>query len=195
MPALSMHVIPFSACSPHELQKVRTRVLVIFRLRARVGLRLEPSSDKVDVFGRTMKCEMCHKAEAETVVHKIVADERRELFVCQDCAKKADRRSSPHESHPPTPQAVSDGIPAVPLMGLILDAAFEIVGRSLNLKEPACPVCGILREEYRKRSRLGCPACYEAFSKELEGAILDLHRATQHTGKVPGSSDLGDHPA
>ncbi len=70
-------------------------------------------------------------------------------------------------------------------MGIILDAAFEIVGRPVRRGETACPRCGISREEYRKRSRLGCPACYEAFSKDLEAAISDLHRATQHTGKTP----------
>ena len=130
-----------------------------------------------------MKCEMCHKAEAETVVHKTSAGEIRELFVCQECARMESRRNAPP---PPSPHGGgADGISVAPLMGMILDAAFEIVGRSMNLKEPACPVCGILREEYRKRSRLGCPACYEAFAKELEGSISDLQRATQHTGKTP----------
>ena len=130
-----------------------------------------------------MKCEMCHKVEAETVVHKTIAGEIRELFVCQECARRESRRDVPH---PPTPHGGGAGeIPSVPLMGMILDAAFEIVGRSISLKEPACPVCGISREEYRKRSRLGCPSCYEAFAKELEGAISDLHRATQHVGKTP----------
>lgn len=130
-----------------------------------------------------MKCEMCHQVEAETVVHKTIAGEIRELFVCQECARKESRRDAPH---PPLPHAGGeDGISAVPLMGMILDAAFEIVGKSISREETACPVCGISRGEYRKRSRLGCPACYEAFSKDLEAAISDLHRATQHTGKTP----------
>jgi len=126
---------------------------------------------------------MCHKAEAETVVHKTIAGEIRELFVCQECARMESRRDAPHP--PPPHSGGADGVSPVPLMEMILDAAFEIVGKSISLKEPACPVCGILREEYRKRSRLGCPACYEAFAKELESAIFDLHRARQHTGKTP----------
>jgi len=132
-----------------------------------------------------MKCEMCHKADAATVIRKSVADEMQEFFVCQDCAHKEARSDALHITQPTPAPDETGAVSGVPLMGMILDAAFEIVGRSLSLKEPACPVCGILRDEYRKRSRLGCPACYEAFSKELDAAICDLHRATQHTGKTP----------
>ena len=84
-------------------------------------------------------------------------------------------------------------MPPLPLMGMILDAAFEIVGKAISLAEPACPVCGILRNEYRKRSRLGCPACYEAFSKELDGAVFDLHRSLQHVGKAPVKAKAAWH--
>jgi len=136
-----------------------------------------------------MKCEMCHNAEAVTVIRKSVSDEIQEFFVCRDCAHKEVHRETPHVSLPGGNEADS----GVPLMGMILDAAFEIVGRSLNLKEPACPVCGILRDEYRKRSRLGCPACYEAFSKELDAAIAELHRATQHVGKTPEKARASWH--
>jgi len=126
-----------------------------------------------------MKCEMCHNAEAETAITKETAGDLQELYVCQACANKALRQKD-SESVPP-----ATGVPSLPLMGMIMDAAFEIVGRALNRAEPSCPVCGILRNEYRQRSRLGCPACYEAFSKELDSAIFDLHRASRHTGKAP----------
>ncbi|NLG01061.1 MAG: hypothetical protein GX565_13055 [Lentisphaerae bacterium] len=127
-----------------------------------------------------MKCELCHKADAETAIRREVKGEVQELYVCQGCARQ--------EAAPPASEAaqpIPDGAGAVPLMGMILDAAFEIVGRAMNLAEPACPACGILRHEYRKQSRLGCPECYAAFAKELDAAIFDLHRAAQHVGKVP----------
>jgi Uncharacterized protein with conserved CXXC pairs len=134
-----------------------------------------------------MKCELCHKAEAETAIRKEENGEVRELYVCHACAKQ--------DALPPEPPAVApdaesakknppDMVP-LPLVGMILDAAFEIVGRTMNLAEPSCPVCKIQRHEYRKQSRLGCPACYEAFSKELDTAIFDLHRASKHVGKMP----------
>lgn len=133
-----------------------------------------------------MKCELCHKADAETVVRKQAAGEEQELYVCRDCARQASlpaAAGAERVSAPPAP-AEAGGSP-LPLMSMILDAAFEIVGRSAGGAEPACPACGITRSEYRKASRLGCPACYEAFAKELEAAILEMHRAQQHEGKAP----------
>ena len=35
-----------------------------------------------------MKCELCHQAEAETRVWKIIDGEQRELYVCKECAQK-----------------------------------------------------------------------------------------------------------
>ena len=131
-----------------------------------------------------MKCEMCHKAKAETAITQMVAGEPQELYVCQACASKVARQKASEAASQPPTDAGQDA-PPLPLMGMILDAAFEIVGRAMNRAEPSCPVCGILRNEYRQQSRLGCPACYEAFSKELGAAIFDLHRASKHVGKTP----------
>jgi protein arginine kinase activator len=132
-----------------------------------------------------MKCEECHKAEAETAIRKEVAGEAQELYVCRACAEKAAMARTAAEKPEVVPQPAPEGFSALPLMGMILDAAFEIVGRAITLTEPSCPVCGIRRHEYRKQSRLGCPACYEAFAKELDAAIFDLQRAAQHVGKAP----------
>ncbi|MEI7900486.1 MAG: UvrB/UvrC motif-containing protein [bacterium] len=132
-----------------------------------------------------MKCEICHQAEAETAIRKGVAGEAQELYVCPACARKEAGHQATLGPQPPVHRGESDGMPALPLMGMILDAALEIVGRAMSLPEPSCPVCGILRDEYRKRSRLGCPACYAAFAKELDAAVFELHRASQHVGKTP----------
>jgi protein arginine kinase activator len=128
---------------------------------------------------------MCHKAEAEAAIRKVVEGEPRELYVCQACARKEARHEAASGPQKPAPHGGPDGLPPGPLMGMILDAAFEIVGRAMSVTEPACPVCGILRDEYRKRSRLGCPACYEAFAKELDAAVFELHLSRQHVGKTP----------
>ena len=138
-----------------------------------------------------MKCELCHKAEAETAIRKEEDGEVRELYVCHACAKKDALTPEPPAADPNAAPAqkkakkMADPTGMEPLMGMILDAAFEIVGRAMNLAEPSCPVCKIQRYEYRKQSRLGCPACYEAFSKELNTAIFELHRASEHAGKAP----------
>lgn len=134
-----------------------------------------------------MKCELCHKAEAETAIQKKIDGINQELYVCGSCAREALRSDEPPvavgQAHVPVDS--SEGLSALPLMGMILDAAFEIVGRTVPFSEQTCPVCGITRSEYRKASRLGCPACYEAFAKELDVAVEEMHRSLQHVGKTP----------
>jgi len=134
-----------------------------------------------------MKCELCHKAEAETAIQKKVDGEDQELYVCGSCAREALRSDETLAASGPAvaPGDSSQRLSALPLMGMILDAAFEIVGRTVSFSEQTCPVCGITRSEYRKASRLGCPACYEAFAKELDVAVEEMHRSLQHAGKTP----------
>ncbi len=137
-----------------------------------------------------MKCELCHQAAAEVAIRKKVEGEEQELYVCKSCAGEASRQEAaarePAADRAAAPEAAGGG--ALPLMGIILDAAFEIVGRAMNVSEPTCPECGITRAEYRKASRLGCPACYDAFSRDLETAVQELHRSLQHVGKSPAKA-------
>ena len=136
-----------------------------------------------------MKCELCHQAAAEMAIRKSVDGEEQELFVCKACAGEVSRHATAAAAEAPAPDPeAAGGAVAAPLMGVILDAAFEIVGRALNVSEPTCPECGITRAEYRKASRLGCPACYEAFARDLESAVLELHRCLQHVGKSPAKA-------
>jgi protein arginine kinase activator len=138
-----------------------------------------------------MKCELCHKADAEVAIRRTVNGEEQELYVCRGCEAAslphaADAVGSLSRQPPATPQPSDPLGPTLrPLVGLLIDAAFEIAGGSVNLQEPKCPVCGITRSEYRKSSRLGCPACYESFAKELNAAVLEMHRSLQHVGKTP----------
>ncbi|QGJ71145.1 Nucleotide excision repair protein, with UvrB/UvrC motif [Planctomycetales bacterium 10988] len=62
----------------------------------------------------------------------------------------------------------------------------------MSLESPAeatqsvkCSVCGISFQEFRQSGRLGCPHDYEAFQKELEPLLLNVHGASEHQGKQP----------
>lgn len=80
-------------------------------------------------------------------------------------------------------------------------AAFDNVGAVVG--PPAvgdanvCPGCGATFEEFRTYGRLGCPACWDAFSGALGPLVRRLHGATHHTGipyLPPGIPD-GDSAA
>ena len=123
-----------------------------------------------------MKCEICHQAEAETVIRETADGEVRERFVCQGCAGRAGGAAG----EPDTPSLVVE---------ILLGAALSLPeadarGRKRGGEQP-CPACGMTRQEYRKRSRLGCSGCYDHFVRELQPVLRDMHRGDRHAGKVP----------
>ena len=125
-----------------------------------------------------MKCELCKTNDA-TVHFKQVADGvSRELFVCAECAAK-----NGFEIQSPTS---------------LTDFLFGM-GVQADVKPPAddraCPVCGLKREEFEKRARLGCPSCYEAFEEDLKPYLEGTHKGTRHVGKVPASEKISTEMA
>jgi protein arginine kinase activator len=116
-----------------------------------------------------MLCELCQKNEAEVAVKQMVEQEERQLLLCHDCARK------------------TAGKMATSLLEMILDATFEMGSRMSAATEATCPGCGLTRPEFRKRSRLGCERCYEAFARDIEPMVRDMHRGERHIGKTPVS--------
>ena len=115
-----------------------------------------------------MLCEKCKKNSAEVAVHEVVMGEERELYVCKACA------------------GLSDEAKLAELVGLLFDMAVKAeCGAVKRLGDLRCPACGITRSEFRKKERLGCWKCYEAFGVELEAMIRDMHRGGEHIGKLP----------
>jgi protein arginine kinase activator len=156
-----------------------------------------------------MKCELCHQAEAQTVIYKMIDGEKRELYVCTACAAKdaaapkakqpdadiseALRQAMGQVKSADGKDTLADMLKSGAVKDLLpaLDRLFESFGiaghtsHADRAAEPCCPVCGITRHEWRKAERLGCPACYKAFADELGAEILQDHRAAQHRGKAP----------
>lgn len=48
-----------------------------------------------------------------------------------------------------------------------------------------CPVCEFTQTEFKKTGRLGCSHCYDTFSEMLQSMLKNMHKGTQHHGKVP----------
>lgn len=129
-----------------------------------------------------MKCELCHKAEAATVCYCGKADGSTEMYVCEECARTAASKCKQQRGAEAEAEA-KKGPPAS--FEMVLDAFFEVFQGALEQKITRCPNCGSQWCEYRKHSLLGCQECYTAFKDEVQRATRELHRATQHVGKVP----------
>ncbi len=60
---------------------------------------------------------------------------------------------------------------------------------ALGAEETAesCPRCGTKAAEFRKRGKLGCPYCFEAFQKDVRSILSQMAGRTRHVGKLPQS--------
>ena len=141
-----------------------------------------------------MKCEICHKGEAEVAIHKTEDGAERELYVCHACAAAEKAKT---EKKPGKPDEAPEGLPEAAklitgLLKQIFDAGMEtaavLENPTARQSGPPCPVCGMTADDYRRSLRLGCAHCYEHFATPLAPVIRDMQPGATHVGKVPPSA-------
>jgi len=49
-----------------------------------------------------------------------------------------------------------------------------------------CPDCGMTREEFRRKGRVGCARDYKVFAEDIREILERVHGALEHTGRIPG---------
>ncbi len=119
-----------------------------------------------------MKCECCHETEATIHLTQVIDAEIKKLNLCQTCAQKngIDLNS---------PISITDV-----LLGLGQPGKSEEKA-DLSEFDLSCSRCQMTRAEFKKRARLGCPECYNAFMGELSALTQAMHHSRQHVGKIP----------
>jgi len=116
-----------------------------------------------------MICDICNKNNATVHLTEIINDKVVELHICQVCAQAKANQLNKHLN-------ISG------FLGSFLDMAGEL---SLQQRITKCPSCGFEYEDFKKKGRLGCGKCYEAFRELLLPLIKKIHNATNHVGKIP----------
>ncbi len=118
-----------------------------------------------------MKCECCHEAEATIHLTQVIDGNVKKLNLCPDCAAESGIDLN-------SPISITDilmGLGAQPSGASPASAEFDL----------SCSRCQLTRTEFKKRSRLGCPECYNAFMGELTALTKAMHHSGQHIGKIP----------
>jgi protein arginine kinase activator len=116
-----------------------------------------------------MKCQFCeHKASVTYT--KIVGDKSQKTHLCTQCADEKGITNLDNFN-------LSDI--------LMSNDQFspEEEGAVANLTE--CEECGFTLDDLRKIGRLGCSSCYDVFGSDLKDMIGNMHKGTEHKGKVP----------
>ena len=117
----------------------------------------------------TMKCQYCEQLATVTFT-KIVGDKSQKTHLCAECA---DEQGITNLDHFNLTDIIMNDEQSSPVVGSSKTNASE------------CPECGFTRDDLRKIGRLGCSSCYEVFGSELKNMISNMHKGTEHKGKVP----------
>ncbi|MEA1940557.1 MAG: UvrB/UvrC motif-containing protein [Candidatus Caldatribacteriota bacterium] len=130
-----------------------------------------------------MLCQICKKNEATIILTRIVNGEKREIHICENCAKLFFSNELTVLS---LPQFNLNNL----LIGLL--NAIDLYGQeeeAIAVKELKCQNCKLTYDEFRKSGKLGCSECYQYFREKLIPLFKKLHGNTQHRGKVPHQAE------
>ncbi len=139
-----------------------------------------------------MKCEICHKAEATTVLTCTKDGVERELYVCQACADKNRETKTSRAQKPSSPPQVKRVIgpneTPPPFVEEFVKATLgfmkEFAENEENEKR-VCPVCKSKWDAIKETGRLGCPACWKTFARHLRAEFFSAQYGPAHLGKAP----------
>ncbi len=154
-----------------------------------------------------MKCELCHEADAQTVIYRHEGDKEEELYVCKKCAEEERAFGEEREfqiTAMEMPMPPFGGLPGMPgaeaheialtdemkqELGSLLDGLSEhlLNGAKGGLEgaDTVCPRCGVSWDEVRETFELGCTECYATFREMLKGMMEDIHRCEGYRGALP----------
>lgn len=113
-------------------------------------------------------CNLCHKNPASIALKRVIDGETQELHVCKACAA----------------QHGLDAQLPIPLFTDFL-LGTTTAGSARAGDDHVCLSCHMHQSDFHKTSLLGCPDCYTAFAREVEGLIATMHKGRRHFGKVP----------
>lgn len=128
-----------------------------------------------------MLCQSCQQREAKVQITKTVNGKTQELYLCEHCAQQAQDMNFLIN-----PGIIPDFLQA--LFGFTPSTQNPTKNQNQNhnqLKEEACPQCGMTFSKITQAGKLGCSSCYQTFGSQLEPLLRRIHGGGQHVGKIP----------
>ena len=134
-----------------------------------------------------MLCDKCKKNEATIHVKKILDGKTEILHLCAECAKEKED------------QGVLGAL-GFNLAEVLFNIG-ELTQKDMSSQGPlaeahaaehsvCCPVCRWDMQKLQETNgKLGCPACYQAFSEIIGDALNRIQKGKVHLGKRPDQHD------
>ena len=125
-----------------------------------------------------MLCDVCHKIEASVHLTEIINDKVMKLNLCEECAMK---KSAEMEEH----FGLGD------LLAGLTEFGETVKPPTKGAVKIKCSNCGLTYVDFKRRGRLGCSECYNAFQLKLAPLLKRIHGSEHHVGKVPKKAPKG----
>lgn len=130
-----------------------------------------------------MLCSICHKNEAVICYTEFCNGEKKEQYLCPECAAKYTSFN-----------AGSNSVNAGNLLSSLLTS---VLGQTGNMAVPdeskksnlVCPKCGMTYNEFLRYSKFGCPECVHTFGFLLDDYLRKIQGSCEHRGKKYGGEE------
>ena len=124
-----------------------------------------------------MLCQNCGENEANVKYTQIVNGEKKEMILCEDCARK---------------MGIGNFKMNIPInfsnfLGDFFDdyKSEQLLPSFVKEKNKECNNCGELYKELKKTRLLGCEECYDVFQNRLDPILKNLQGSVKHVGRRP----------
>ena len=105
-------------------------------------------------------CDECGINPANIHLTQIMQNQTHVSHLCEECARKKGINVS------------------------ISEESVEVTaGKNAPVIDKTCKRCGCTYENFRSKGWLGCSECYQAFEKEIDELLIQMHGSLVHKGK------------
>jgi protein arginine kinase activator len=121
-------------------------------------------------------CELCNKNVATVHLTEIVDHNvKKELHLCDSCAKEKGVTAKLHQ------------FSLIDIMGGLV----EQQGQN-KVTQTKCPTCGLSFNEFKAKTRFGCPKDYEVLRAAVIPLLEKIHGSFQYVGRTPVGAPAED---
>lgn len=129
-----------------------------------------------------MLCDICHKREAKIYYTEIKNGEKKEQYLCEECAAE----QSSFQTNK------GDNSIESTLNNFLSNILGSIYGESEQKENkdtmPRCSSCGISYDDVLENGKFGCARCYDSFKTMVDKSLRQIQGANTHIGKQPERS-------
>ena len=124
-----------------------------------------------------MLCQNCGKREANIKYTQIINGVKREMSLCENCAKELGVEDIHFNMPISFSSFLSDFLEPY-------EAESNFMTNFLAPQTLLCENCNSTYEDFLKEGKFGCEECYEDFSSKIDPLLKNIHGANRHVGRI-----------